>query len=268
MKILILTENPDTRRRWSEMVQPIADCLWHDVAEIPARETPDVVLLDAGCEYRGDAGQIRIGGDGPADVNLPAGVEERELQLVCRLLGEIVRLRRRQEADAALHERLYAETLTDPLTGLPNRRAWEQRLGEQTAGGGLHHLCLAIFDLDRFKQVNDAFGHAAGDAVLKTAGRAICENLRQGDFVARVGGDEFGLLLKVSDPAVALAVIERVRAVLPGKLAEAGCQKITASAGAAVGKAGESAERLFAPADEALRRAKRDGRDRTVMGDI
>jgi diguanylate cyclase (GGDEF)-like protein len=163
---------------------------------------------------------------------------------------------------------LYNDAFTDPLTGLSNRRAWDKTLRERLkAATDSRCLCLAVFDLDYFKQINDAFGHAAGDEVLKAVARAICEHLRQDDFVARIGGDEFGLLIWVSDPAIAPAVIERVRTALPDRLAASGVHQVRASAGVAgVGFAipPPSPGEIFAQADEALRRAKQEGRDRTV----
>jgi diguanylate cyclase (GGDEF)-like protein len=127
---------------------------------------------------------------------------------------------------------------------------------------------LAIFDLDHFKQINDAFGHVAGDAVLKSVASAICESLRQGDFVARIGGDEFGLLIWVADLDIAPVVVERVRSALPDRLTELGIHRVTASAGiagASPKSSPTSPSTLFAQADEALRRAKQEGRNRMVV---
>jgi len=226
-------------------------------------------------------GAVETGSFGPTEVCLPTDVTARELQLACRLLAEIVRLQRQQQAGAELHRRLAAQALTDPLTGLPNRRAWDQvlaeRLGRQTRrhvsprplGEGTT-LCLAILDLDFFKRVNDAHGHAVGDEVLRACGQALRVGLRQDDFVARVGGDEFGLLLWVRDEAAGAATVERVRAGLPGRLAESGGRPVAASAGFCVVPAETSPTPLpcpaaiFAAADAALRTAKQQGRNRTV----
>jgi len=281
------------------MLRGLPAQVWLDRADMPADTQPEVILTDgtrradfqsahnAGpSETRPYVGVVRIGtaqtsSVGPAEVCLPADVTARELQLACRLLAEIVRLQRQQQAGIELHRRLAEEALTDPLTGLPNRRAWDQvlaeRLGRQTrknvsprpAGEGTT-LCLAILDLDFFKRVNDAHGHAAGDDVLRACGQALRAGLRQDDFVARVGGDEFGLLLWVRDEAAGAATVERVRAALPGRLAESAAQPVTASAGFCVVPAETSATplpcpaALFAAADAALRRAKEQGRDRTV----
>ncbi len=177
-----------------------------------------------------------------------------------------MRLRRRERAISEVRRRLYNDAFSDPLTGLSNRRAWDKALRERLkAASDSRRLCLAIFDLDHFKQINDAFGHAAGDEVLKAVASGICEQLRQDDFVARIGGDEFGLLIWVSDLGIAETVVERVRGALPERLTAMGVRRVTASAGIAgvdsAGSHGGPGE-LFARADEALRRAKQEGRDR------
>jgi diguanylate cyclase (GGDEF)-like protein len=268
VKILLLAETAENVRLWTEMLGPISACIWLDSASIPQDQKPEVIITDGTPMFEGDYGVIRIGSDAPADVNLPNRPSPRELQLACRLLAEIVRLRRRELSFTELQHRLYTEAFTDPLTGLPNRRAWDQTLRERLgAATDSRCLCLAIFDLDHFKQVNDAFGHAAGDEVLKSVASAICENLRQGDFVARIGGDEFGLLIWVSDPGIAPAVVERVRTALPDRLIASRVNRVTASAGLACASTiilPLNPGTLFAQADEALRRAKQEGRDRTV----
>ena len=182
----------------------------------------------------GDPAVIRIGGsDGPADVRLPEDCTPRELALACELLAEIVRLRRRGRCAAQIRQELSAQALSDPLTGLPNRRAWDLALKERAAAAAEapNQLCLAILDLDHFKQINDLHGHAVGDEVLKASGRTISDHLRQDDFVARFGGDEFGLLLWVPDDETAAAILERVRTALPGEHARAGLPTRTASVG-------------------------------------
>ena len=234
VKILLLAETAENIRLWAEMLSPISASIWLDSASIPADQQPEVVVADGSLVFEGDGGVIRIGSDAPADVNLPESPSPRELQLACRLLAEIVRLRRRERAITEVGHRLYADAFTDPLTGLSNRRAWDKTLRERLkAITDSRCLCLAIFDLDHFKQINDDFGHAAGDEVLKSVARAICERLRQDDFVARIGGDEFGLLIWVSDPAIAPSVVERVRTALPDRLTASGIRRVTASAGVA-----------------------------------
>jgi diguanylate cyclase (GGDEF)-like protein len=268
-KILLLAQSPEKTGLWTDMLRATSACLWAGQSAAPDHQRPEVVVTDANPVVEGDCAVVRIGAGDPADVNLPDPPSPRELQLACRLLAEIVRLRRQQRATAEAQHRLHAQAFTDPLTGLANRRAWDQALAERFAlVDDSRSLCLAIFDLDLFKQVNDCHGHAAGDEVLKTVATAICQTLRQEDFVARLGGDEFGLLIWVAEPGIAQAVVERVRSILPQRLAEAVVRRVTSSAGVAVATAADAfatgPDRLFARADEALRRAKQEGRDRTV----
>jgi diguanylate cyclase (GGDEF)-like protein len=267
--ILILSENAENIRQWAEALQHVADCIWADSAAMLDIRQPDVIVTDTADVFEADSGVIRVGNCAAADVNLPADASARELQLACRLLADLVHLRRREQMAAQQQRRLYAEAFCDPLTGLPNRRAWDETLPKRlSAIPSSLCLCLAIYDLDLFKKINDTFGHSAGDEVLRAAGRAICESLRQGDFVARIGGDEFGLLIWAPDAKIAAAVVERVRMALPVRLVESGIQAVTASAGLAVAGNIElttNPAAFFARADEALRRAKQSGRDRTLM---
>lgn len=144
---------------------------------------------------------------------------------------------------------------TDALTGLPNRRAWDARLGEELHASG--PAVLAILDLDRFKDYNDAHGHLAGDRLLRETAAAWREGLRAGDFLARIGGEEFALLLPETTAGDAGAVIERLRSLVPyGQ---------TCSAGLATREPGEPSESVMARADEALYAAKADGRDRVAV---
>ncbi|MFH1268593.1 MAG: GGDEF domain-containing protein, partial [Planctomycetota bacterium] len=289
-QILILTDDETTSQRWATMLCDQESRIWLSAEDVPDSARLDLILIgpDVSGQCRtgaphpapvsgeeatlGGPGVVRIAAEGPADVHLPADVTERELRLACRLLAEVVRLRRKDLARTETHRRLAEEALTDPLTGVANRRAWDRALRERTAAAAdsFGRLCLAVLDLDHFKHVNDTHGHAAGDAVLQAAGRAISGGLRENDFVARLGGDEFGLLLGVTDEVTARAVVERVRRELPVGLARDGAVVITASAGFCVTPAGDppsplpSPDALFVAADAALHQAKREGRDRTA----
>jgi len=268
LKILLLAEQAEQARAWAEMLRGAVACVWTDEGSVPPDEQADVVVADGTPIGEGDSGVIRIGSDAPADVNLPADATARELQLACLLLAEVVRMRRRERATGEVRRRLYNDAFTDPLTGLSNRRAWDKTLRERLkAVGDSRRLCLAVFDLDHFKGVNDALGHAVGDEVLKSIAVAICEQLRQDDFVARIGGDEFGLLFWVADQTRGADVVERVRGALPERIEAMGMARVTASAGVAEAGsaiAGAGPGEIFARADEALRRAKQEGRNRTV----
>ena len=147
---------------------------------------------------------------------------------------------------------------TDALTGLGNRRAWETWLDAALGAAGPDGppLCVAVFDLDRFKAYNDAHGHPAGDALLAAAATAWRLELRPTDVLARYGGEEFAALLPACALADAHEVIERVRAATPvGQ---------TVSAGIAQWDRDEDGTSLVARADAALYAAKAAGRDRAL----
>jgi diguanylate cyclase (GGDEF)-like protein len=156
-------------------------------------------------------------------------------------------------ARADVLDNLADEAQTDPLTGLPNRRAWDAQVKRVHAEGG--HLVIAMIDFDHFKHFNDTYGHPAGDRLLKETAAAWRDQLRTGDLLARLGGEEFGLLLLDCDPDIASEVTERLRRSVS--------ENWTCSAGIAVGRPGESVEDTIARADVALYEAKAAGRDRT-----
>lgn len=157
----------------------------------------------------------------------------------------------------------------DPLTGLANRRAFEEALRREVARArrGGAPLAVAALDVDHFKRVNDAHGHPAGDAVLAAVAARAAAALRAGDLLARVGGEEFAALLPGAGLPAAAEVAERIRAALAGAPVEAAGQalRVTVSLGCAA-LAPEDADEaaLLARADARLYDAKRSGRDRVV----
>jgi diguanylate cyclase (GGDEF)-like protein len=158
---------------------------------------------------------------------------------------------------------------TDELTGLPNRRAFNEELARALARSARSEdpLSLCVLDLDRFKDVNDRFGHQVGDEVLAHAAEVIRISLREGDMAARFGGEEFAALLPATDSDTAYAVAERIRASVADAPARPGL-RVTVSIGtaSAAAKAERDASDLLRRADRALYAAKHAGRDR-VMGD-
>jgi diguanylate cyclase (GGDEF)-like protein len=159
---------------------------------------------------------------------------------------------------AHLLSRLEAVARTDDLTGLRNRRAWEEELPRELAraerDGG--PLSVAMLDLDHFKRFNDDRGHQAGDRLLKQAAAAWGRRLRVIDVLARYGGEEFALALPGCGLEDALALVESLRSATPDGQ--------TCSAGVASWDGREGPEDLLGRADRALYSAKRAGRDRTV----
>jgi diguanylate cyclase (GGDEF)-like protein len=150
---------------------------------------------------------------------------------------------------------LSDQASTDPLTGLPNRRAWDARMGKALEESAL--FTVAILDLDHFKEYNDTHGHPAGDRLLKESAAMWREYVRSGDLLARIGGEEFGLLLLNCDASRAMEVVERLRGAV--------YHDRTCSVGIAVHRPGESIERVMARADEALYEAKDSGRGRACL---
>jgi diguanylate cyclase (GGDEF)-like protein len=158
-----------------------------------------------------------------------------------------------------LLSRLESMARTDDLTGLPNRRAWEQELPREMlrAKREQRPLCVAMIDLDHFKEFNDERGHLAGDRLLKQAAAAWATELRGTDVLARYGGEEFALALPGCTREQSLDVAERLRAVMPG------CE--TCSIGVAEWDGQEEPASLLGRADAALYEAKHRGRDLSVL---
>ncbi|HEU4978684.1 MAG TPA: diguanylate cyclase [Solirubrobacteraceae bacterium] len=168
--------------------------------------------------------------------------------------------------NAHLVGRLEREAAEDPLTGLANPRTFQRICAAEFSRAAREGSVLAIvvLDLDHFKAINDAHGHPYGDRVLRDAGVALRGAVRPHDTVARLGGEEFALLLPATVTQDALAVAERARAAIAAIASEG--RPLTASAGIASGSPhGTTAEQLLAAADGALYEAKRRGRDCTVV---
>ena len=162
-----------------------------------------------------------------------------------------------------------ASAATDPLTGLPNRRYFDEFAalvsGGRRAGDG---VAVLMIDIDKFKGLNDTFGHPAGDQVLRSVAEAITSAVRDQDVPARVGGEEFAVLLRNPGPMDAVEVGERVRqAVRDLDLGRLGIPGVSVSVGVANATDPEEAiAALVDRADQALLRAKRAGRDRVIAG--
>jgi len=165
-------------------------------------------------------------------------------------------------------DRLRLRSLTDPLTGLANRRHFVQALATEIARSRRYGapLTVLLIDIDYFKRVNDRFGHAAGDSALATVANGLRSSCRQTDLPARYGGDEFALLLPETSAERGLHFAERLAAVLRTVPPyEAGAPSLTLSIGVAENARGEDADQLLKRADEALYQAKDAGRNRAVL---
>ncbi|WP_289329169.1 diguanylate cyclase [Pseudomonas sp. 'CRE Jenny 4'] len=192
----------------------------------------------------------------------------REQEVAARLKGLAERVAHMEQEAQGYREHLEVQrqkALLDPLTGLPNRAAWSERLDYEVNAWHQrgNSLSLAMLDLDHFKRINDGYGHLAGDKVLKIIANVLSKRLRPTDFIARFGGEEFVLLMADSALADALAVGEVLREAI------AACPfhfkgepvTITVSMGVAQFQPGERSDLALKRADEALYRAKAAGRN-------
>lgn len=160
-----------------------------------------------------------------------------------------------------LEMRLIAQQ--DELTGTLTRRAFLQRL--DGALSAEDPFALVVLDLDRFKQVNDRFGHPVGDIVLASTAQMIAAQVRSSDAFGRLGGEEFGLLLAGADGAAAIALAERIREAVAAQFIPETGAPVTLSLGVGIRLPSDDRAALMRRADLALYEAKHDGRNRTVL---
>ncbi len=169
-------------------------------------------------------------------------------------------------ADREREARLHARAQTDLLTGIPNRAALFDALHRHLAVEGGPDIGVLFCDLDRFKQVNDEYGHQVGDRVLVEVARRLVELSAPGDVVARFGGDEFVLLRPGADQPTMVALARRVASTVLAPFGELPDQPVGVSVGAAVGRPGETPDEVIARADLAMYGAKSHHRRRLPRG--
>lgn len=240
-----------------------------DVEVMPAERADSFWQLD---QQVFDSGQPQMGEEsfvGPTgemehhwSIKVPVRYEGvRSLIGLSTDITELVRLR----------EQLRVQATRDGLTGLINRRHFNELCEKELARARRHQhsTCLLLFDIDHFKRVNDGFGHPTGDAVLVRVAHTLCAQCRQEDTPARVGGEEFALLLPKTDRAAAQVLAERLREALKadrGVLPDG--SGVTVSIGLEQAAPDEvRLDALYARADAWLYRAKQAGRDRVCGGD-
>ena len=279
-RVLVADRDEVARLAVARLLEPDHEVITSDdaaAAAVLARDQRlDAVVLGAASPVQDGLAalealrQERLGGELPAVLvsgRADEAVRVRALELGADFMSRPVsgpelrarlgRVLRQASSARALRD----EAHTDPLTRLPNRRALESRLGEEVTRAGRYRTGLACImaDLDGLKPINDALGHAAGDRALQSLAGVLRAELRESDFAARVGGDEFLLLLPHTSAEEALVLAGRVQARL-AEVALAPGTPLHASFGVAALRPGDQGEALVQAADRALYAAKRAGR--------
>lgn len=224
---------------------------------------PYIIMLTS----RGEKGDIIAGLEAGANDYLAKPFDPGELRARVEVGRRMVEL---QEALIEARELLAHQATHDPLTGLPNRRAILERLGEECSRAGRRNEVLAVgmCDLDHFKRINDTYGHQSGDEVLCGFARILTDGLRPYDAAGRLGGEEFLVVAPVSAPSDCAVLFERLRAetaqtAMPTR--DGKTLSVTVSIGVAYTVGESTPDEMVRTADAALYDAKRAGRDRVVV---
>jgi len=172
--------------------------------------------------------------------------------------------------NARLHEEVRRQATTDELTGLVNRRQFMEALETELERARMFEtpFSVVLADLDDFKRINDDYGHHGGDLALRSFGRLLGEHVRDFDVAARLGGEEFAILLPQTRADAAAAVAGRIRRALTVAripVSDNERVRLTASFGVAESSLGRSSDELLRRADDAMYAAKRAGKDRFVV---
>lgn len=184
----------------------------------------------------------------------------------CVRVGSIVlKFLSGSNVETAYHEEVYQSLATDFLTKLATRKVFDDELSRETLRAQRHArpLSLVVLDVDHFKNVNDEYGHDAGDAVLVGVGRLLKSQIRESDIAARLGGEELGIMMPETRLQDAMVLADRIRLAIAASrfLHRAVSIAVTASCGCATLLEGEHHSDLYRRADEKLYEAKRGGRN-------
>ncbi len=229
------------------------------------RKATDLQQLKVDIAMRLDAIQVRVATHMQAEELRYREHEETENLLRGRLqaLEEEAAELRKEMTEA------YYKALKDPVTGLPNRTAYDERMHQEYSRWKRFSslLVLLVWDIDNFKNINDRFGHSAGDKALSVIGRILAERVRETDFVARYGGEEFALLMTGAAPENALRVANQIREAIANSGFHSGDKpvELTISCGISDFREGDTPEMVFERADKALYQAKSEGKNRCIV---
>ena len=195
------------------------------------------------------------------ETNARAIVDERGA------IESVLTIARDISARKAIERRLTTDAMTDPLTGLPNRRAFDAAVSRRPIEASNDRSdCVALLDLDHFKVINDSFGHDVGDRVLRDFARLARRIVRERDFVARMGGEEFAIFFPDTPVAQALLVCDRLRHEMAHTDLSVGSATVRVTVSGGVGQIGpQGVAEALKNADIALYEAKRGGRDRFAL---
>ncbi|HEX2475655.1 MAG TPA: GGDEF domain-containing protein, partial [Lacipirellulaceae bacterium] len=211
------------------------------------------------------------GRSGPALAELVVGVIDEIVRANHHMQSKLETAESRLQEQANEIETYISRSLTDPLTGLPNRREFDNRMEERMAAWKRRQeiFSLLIVDVDHFKKLNDQHGHLAGDQMLAAMGKALRSAIRREDAVARYGGEEFAMLLPHTSLEQGVQVAQNVRDAVARISVDHNGQQltVTASAGLATIQTDEHAELLIHRADAALYAAKGAGRNCAFLHD-
>lgn len=258
---------------WVDCVRQRGPVIHNDYASLPHRKgMPDghaAVIRELVVPTTRSGRIVSILGVG----NKSEHYDEKDVELVAYiadLVWTIVEQKRADERVLALNAQLERLAMTDDLTSLANRRSFFARGREEIGRARRYHTPLAVMmvDIDRFKHVNDTYGHETGDAALQCVATAIRSTLRDVDIAARLGGEEFGVLLPNTSAAAAVTLAERLRTAIADTTC--GSQKGDVTVTASIGVAGyddalSDVDALLRAADSALYQAKNQGRNRVVL---
>jgi diguanylate cyclase (GGDEF)-like protein len=218
-------------------------------------------------QYKG-AYELLITDEQLGNINLHRDIqfEERELAAAENMFAGLLYPLR----NTLLYQRALQSATTDPLTGVKNRTAMVASMKRELGLANRHHnpLSFILFDLDRFKSINDRFGHLIGDQVLRSVAKVAEDTIRDSDIIFRYGGEEFFVLLHGTKISGASLLAERIRSNIERlKLFPELDLHITASLGVVNLTDGEDAEAVFKRADTAMYQAKHNGRNQVVIDD-